>query len=347
MPLNIAQTAAIPTSSRGVLGDRLAPTFSRSEVESRYATQHEKRFETTSMAQLDVVRRGDAAVIERANDAFIRAFGFERKDLVNGSPADIIHASERTSVAAVLDGMFQDGFTGRFQARIRRWDGFAVPCVISALPIYDKGGIEVNRAVLSFAPVPVHDGAMAEALMSKVLSVSRVLLDGNAIHVRDRTARTEFTAATRRLDLFDGIIEILNTETTFSARVSRIVDLAHIRSRSMAAEHVTWTSDAPETVQATPDVQFMLMLCVYELAHNAFQHAFPNGSGKVNVTCSVVAGGRLSVSVTDNGIGLPGDALLRTCRGLRLTEDIINSVGGLLTVDSVLAGTRVRFSLPA
>jgi two-component sensor histidine kinase/PAS domain-containing protein len=92
-------------------------------------------------------------------------------------------------------------------------------------------------------------------------------------------------------------------------------------------------------------------LLVNELVSNCLKHGFPDSrSGTVCVALRCVEGDLWSLSVSDNGIGLPSDfdARRETSLGLQLVSDLVKQIGGELTTGSEM-GSRfdIRFTYEA
>jgi len=94
------------------------------------------------------------------------------------------------------------------------------------------------------------------------------------------------------------------------------------------------------TVDATVSVS--LGLIVTELVINALKHAFPDQrTGKITVECQF-RGPNWSLSVTDDGIGMPTDpAEIRTGLGTSIVEALARQLQATVKVESARAGTRV------
>lgn len=77
-------------------------------------------------------------------------------------------------------------------------------------------------------------------------------------------------------------------------------------------------------------------LILNELVTNALKHAFPSGRGTLNVILKSTSRERLSLCVSDSGIGLPEDLNLRESKslGLPLVEVLARQLGGVLHVQS-------------
>lgn len=77
-------------------------------------------------------------------------------------------------------------------------------------------------------------------------------------------------------------------------------------------------------------------LILNELVTNALKHAFPSGRGTLSVTLKSQPNERISLCVSDSGIGLPEDLNLRDSKslGLPLVEVLARQLGGVLHVQS-------------
>lgn len=90
-----------------------------------------------------------------------------------------------------------------------------------------------------------------------------------------------------------------------------------------------------------PEVELAIFRVVQEALTNAVRHA---GAQQIAVTISA-DDGRLAVSVTDDGAGLPGEAAEDA--GLRGMRERAFAIGGMLTIDSdERTGVRVVLELP-
>jgi two-component sensor histidine kinase len=76
-------------------------------------------------------------------------------------------------------------------------------------------------------------------------------------------------------------------------------------------------------------------LLINELISNCLKHGFPEGrSGTVCVALQCVQGDLWSLSVSDNGVGLPSDFVSRsnTSLGMQLVSDLVKQIGGQLSI---------------
>lgn len=143
--------------------------------------------------------------------------------------------------------------------------------------------------------------------------------------------------------------EQLYRTNTFSS-----VDLgAHLRELTTMIQR-TWGAEARvkldvtvEPVQVDLAIAVPVGLLINELVSNAFKHGFPEGrSGSVAVRCAS-ADGQVTVTVADDGVGLPGGRIPSTARtlGFRIVNTLAHQVRARLDVQ-VGGGTSVSLTLP-
>jgi two-component sensor histidine kinase/PAS domain-containing protein len=90
-------------------------------------------------------------------------------------------------------------------------------------------------------------------------------------------------------------------------------------------------------------------LIINELVSNAIKHAFPGGrKGRVTINLCSLPDGRQSLTVSDNGVGLPPDVAPwhTDSIGLQLVADLTDQLGGTLTV-SRDGGTTINIKCSA
>lgn len=107
------------------------------------------------------------------------------------------------------------------------------------------------------------------------------------------------------------------------------------------------TDVAPGRMQV--DLCVNLGLIVNELVSNAFKHAFPDGrSGHVWVSVVASDPGRFTLSVRDDGVGLPAgfNITATSTLGLQLVRGLVTQIDGALTV-AHSGGTEFRVTFPA
>lgn len=93
---------------------------------------------------------------------------------------------------------------------------------------------------------------------------------------------------------------------------------------------------------AAPEVSVSLGLVVTELVINALKHAFPNGRGGHIVVSYKTAGADWSLSVADDGVGMPtGSAPAKAGLGTSIVQALAKQLGAVVEVAAANPGTRV------
>jgi two-component sensor histidine kinase len=88
---------------------------------------------------------------------------------------------------------------------------------------------------------------------------------------------------------------------------------------------------AVESVRLDLDVATSLGMVITELVSNAYLHAFPEGSGLIQVTLRAVSEGAV-LTIGDNGVGFVGTETKR--RGVGLVRRLVEQVGATLSLRS-------------
>ncbi len=131
--------------------------------------------------------------------------------------------------------------------------------------------------------------------------------------------------------------------------LSASVDLSKF-ARSLCTALVRETSVemryALEPLILTTDDAVLLGMVIAELVSNACAHAFPQGQGTITLSMKAEgANGPATLTIGDNGVGFTEDAAsLR--HGLRLSRQLIASIGGTCDLQSNGDGTTWTINFP-
>jgi two-component sensor histidine kinase len=121
-----------------------------------------------------------------------------------------------------------------------------------------------------------------------------------------------------------------------------------IQSYSIFPEQIALSFRVAE-VQLPIDAAIPCGLIVNELISNALKHAFPKGrAGKIDIEFVRLADGHLSLSVRDDGVGLPSGFRFENSEtlGVQLVTMLAGQLHGAVTIDSRGGtGFEVRFPL--
>jgi two-component sensor histidine kinase len=125
-----------------------------------------------------------------------------------------------------------------------------------------------------------------------------------------------------------------------------LTDICRSFAESMAACDVTVA--APVGIEIATNQAIPIALVVNELVTNAVKYAYPEGAG-CRVWIKLEAGtGALTLSVRDEGIGLPTgfDIAKSTGLGMRIVRALTQQLRGSLDILSLKPGTEFRLRLP-
>jgi two-component sensor histidine kinase len=167
------------------------------------------------------------------------------------------------------------------------------------------------------------------------LQVIASLLLQSARKVQESEARDELTLAHGRVLSIAAVQQQL-AASTLSAVALRpyLTELCQGLARSMFpdAHRMSLTVDCSE-VMVSARTSVSLGLIVTELIINAVKHAFPDGrSGQIRVSY-VAVGDAWSLSVADNGVGLPkGPAVFSAGLGRGIVQALAHQLGAVVTM---------------
>lgn len=166
-------------------------------------------------------------------------------------------------------------------------------------------------------------------------SARRVQSDETRNHLRDAHSRVMSIASVQRQLSQSSVNEVglrtYFTELCASLGASMIEDLSRLSIEVSVDDSVV-----------SSDTSVSLGLIVTELVINALKHAFPDGrTGKIVVTYQR-HGPNWTLSVGDDGIGMPTDpALSKTGLGTSIVEALASQLGAEVLTRSALPGTTV------
>jgi PAS domain S-box-containing protein len=131
----------------------------------------------------------------------------------------------------------------------------------------------------------------------------------------------------------------------FSAYLDELAD--HLRRSFDAAGLIALRADA-ERVSFDIDTAVRCGLIVTELVSNGYKHAFPEGRcGEIVVGLHAAPGGRFLLSVSDDGVGVPGSVDVANTKslGLQLVHDLVADLDGVVELRRTPGATyRVLFT---
>ncbi len=224
--------------------------------------------------------------------------------------------------------------------------------------VYDDA---INTRLL-LAVSDVTDARLAERLKDNLLREKAMLYEelqhriANSLQiiasVLMQSARRSTSAQTRS-DLFDTHSRVMSVAALQNQLIATNVgdvrlsvyftELAQSIGASMIADlqKLRLTVEADETVAAA-DTSVSLGLIVTELVINALKHAFPGDRGGAIVVGYRSSGSDWTLSVADDGVGMPGGAApTKPGLGTSIVEALARQLDADVEVTSSGAGTRV------
>ena len=215
--------------------------------------------------------------------------------------------------------------------------------------------LELRRATVSMARGDLDRNRILESLQEKEALLKEVhhrvknnlqlissLLSLQASRVTDVATASLLADSRNRLRSMALVHENLYRAGNFSEIAMR----AHVRSlcahlaQAYGSAGIAVVADSDD-IALDLDRAVSCGLVINELVSNALKHAFPGGSGRIDVSFNVAPDGRCVLTVADDGIGLPDDIdiVAATSLGLLLVRDLVGQLHGELTVERH-AGTR-------
>ncbi|MCW8084722.1 PAS domain S-box protein [Sabulicella glaciei] len=163
------------------------------------------------------------------------------------------------------------------------------------------------------------------------------LLAMQAQHARDPECSAALEIAMERIRRMAEVHALLTYDGTAPDSID-VSDYLRRLCRDMeksfvpAPGRIAVAVEAEEDVAWSPDRVLPLGLIVGEALTNALKHAFPDGrQGQVRVQLRAQGGGRMRLSVEDDGVGLP-QAKREGSLGLQLIQTLARQVDGSVTV---------------
>ena len=284
-------------------------------------------------------------VFSRINPAFESLLGYETADLVGARLLDFVHP-EDIEVTSTQLAMFEQGvasirFESRFRTKLGDYRWLSWRCAAHASGVFYAAARDVHEEMAMKA-------AMAAAIRDKDVLLQEVhhrvknnlqiissLVSMQVRRVEQPEAGAALAVCQSRIQAIAMIHESLYRTKNFSS----VPFATYIRSLAGNILEACGNSigarlavDVDE-VELPVDKAIPCGLIVHELVMNSLKHAFPSGrEGCVRVTMSA-KDARVTLTVSDNGVGLPAGFDARTSRtlGLQLVSILAEQLEANLT----------------
>lgn len=293
-------------------------------------------------------------------------FGYEKSELI-GHPIEILVPERfREKHVGYRDGYIAHPKTrpmgaGRLLAG-RKKDGTEFPVEISLSPLETEQGILITSIIRDITDRRKADEQLKaslkekEALLKEIhhrvknnLQVTSSLLSLQSGYIQDEHAKALFSESQNRIKSMALVHEKLYQKSDLS-RIN-FLDYAEslinllVRSFGIDRSKVK-VSVTGENIFFSIDSAIPCGLILNELVSNCFKHAFPGGrNGEVKVIISSAGAGQPSLTVEDNGVGIPPGTDLEKLEslGLQLVRTLVNQINGRLEYESK-NGTRFKIT---
>jgi PAS domain S-box-containing protein len=286
--------------------------------------------------------------------------------------AEDVHADDRQRCLDFYNGAFERREKFSMEYRLRRYDGEYRWIQDNGSPRYDSNGDFIGY--ISHC-LDVTEHKRVEAVIRSSLAEKEVLL--KEVHHRVKNnlmtliGLIKMQEAKANNEAFSDLLQELESRVRAMAQVHESLhkskDLArvnlqdyietmsaHIRAQYGLERDIRFSLQAAG-VEVNLDIAIPCGLILNELIANAFKHAFPgdkprDGEGNCEIGVAVkYEGGRLTLTVADNGVGLPVglDWEKSETLGLRLIKMLSQQLNGSIELERS-TGTifHLRFAHP-
>lgn len=314
----------------------------------------EERFrivvEAAPNAMMMVDSDGRIALINSQTE---RLFGYDRKFLL-GQPVEILvperlrqgHLFDRRNFLNISPSARAMG-SGRDLFGLRK-DGTEVPVEIGLNPITSAEGTFVLASIIDITDRKLSEDSLRRSLSEKLALLQEVhhrvknnlqivysLLAMQASVSMDQDLINKLADSQRRVMSMAMIHEHLYRHDDMSSidLAEYVSDLAaHLFSSYTQSPAIRYRLELVPT-RLTIEQSVPCGLILNELITNAIKYAYPGGAGEICISVSETADS-ISMTVSDNGVGIPAGFNWETSKslGMTLVEQLTTQLDGRLTV---------------
>ena len=311
--------------------------------------------EAAPNAMVMINRQG---IIEMVNAQTERVFGYQRDEMLGRSVEMLVPERFRGAHPGLRGAFFHDPLSrpmgaGRDLYALRK-DGSEFPVEIGLNPIETEEGTMVLSAVVDISDRKHREEGIRGALREKEVLLGEIhhrvknnlqivhsLLDLQSARISDPLVQEMLRDSQNRIRSMALIHQTLYGSKDF-AKVDFDLFLDAlapnlIGSYGVDAERIRLVVDVVQ-VALPIDAAVPCGLVVNELISNALKHAFrPGQDGEITVSLKRHSINEVTLSVADNGSGLPDgvDATNTATLGLQLVSLLTEQLGGVLTINRV------------
>jgi PAS domain S-box-containing protein len=282
-------------------------------------------------------------------------FGYKRQELLGQSIEILIPVAHRAHHPELRNEYLENPSAramghGRDLYGLDK-NGKEFPVEVGLNPIQTPRGRMVLASVIDITERKQQEALLKSALKEKEILLSEIhhrvknnlqiidsLLGMQSEKLPDETTVSVLKESQNRVKSMALIHQILYesldfSRIDFSSFIQLLTDNLSI-SYALDAEKIVIAIDADQ-VHLPIDISIPLALILNELCTNAMKYAFPrNRKGKIKIYLKLQTSGQLLVSVSDNGVGIPGDLDIEntTSLGLQLVQLLSEQISAELTI---------------
>ena len=338
--------------------------------------------DTTERKRAGEVRARLAAIVDSATDAIIgkdldgmikswnpaaeRLFGFGAHEIVNRNVSLLIPAERMAEEDEVLQRIRRGERVEPYESQRRHKDGTLVDVWLTTSPVKDSNGEVIGASKIAR---DIGERKRAEARLRESLREKEFLLKEIHHRVKNNLAVMSSMFYLQGRHASDQATLDILTESQNRVRSMALVHELLYRSQNLAeidfAEYALSLATQLIRTYCMPPGRVRLLdrttpawmnidlavpcgLVLNELVTNAIKHAFPEGrEGEISIALEHREG-RVSLTVADDGVGVPMDdgrqALFESSFGLRLITSLTRQIGGTFTLTPGNPGSVARLT---
>lgn len=309
----------------------------------RVAVTEQAKFEAVvETAGAGIVTADESGRVETFNAAAERMFGYTA-DEINGEGVPLLLSAEARDGRVRLD----EAIGSRREAEGRRKDGSIFPVELNVGEVHFGERRIFTLILRDITERKREEEKIRASLREKEILLKEIhhrvknnlqiissLLNLQSAHIRDPRALEVFKEGQGRVRSMALIHEKLYqsddlARVDFSEYIRNLAAYL-FRSYEVHAGAVCLNVEA-EDVLLGVDTAIPCGLIINELVSNSLKHAFPGGGGgSINITLRPAGAERLTLTVADDGVGLPEgfDVRATPSLGLQLVNTLARQLGG-------------------
>ncbi|NMC72847.1 MAG: PAS domain S-box protein [Geobacteraceae bacterium] len=299
------------------------------------------------------------------NDGFCAMTGYRPEEVIGRTSLELNIWVNPEDRARLVREISRHGFVKNLEAEFRRKDGSVLTGQMSARSIEFGGERCIVNIVRDVTEQRRADERLRASLAEKTVLLKEVhhrvknnlqiissLLELQSDFIEDEEAQRFIRESQNRICAMAIVHEKLyQSESVASINLGDYIEsLTHfLVSSFMKDTDRIWLTVEVEEIPLAIDEAIPCGLIVNELVSNAFKHAFPRGEkGELSVRCRCGEDGMITLTVSDNGVGMPPgfDMGRSESLGLQLVTMLVKQLRGRMSLDPETCGTTVVVCFP-